>query len=370
MVEAGVTDPEEIEKTLQNMGDATIEKELKVERIDGTYTSTVTIRVTNNSGKVLKNGTVIELIPKSLVSDSSLIQSDQPFEIIGETDEYWILQWSYDSLAPGETLVFSYTVAFELSTDILTKSNTLFSAERREEPPAEMFGTITINVSFEGIAQEGITVTLYSEGRKVAESTTDAAGNVSFPSLPAGPYYIITGETAKFESYRSETIQLAAGGAPSVSTQLQEKQAVTPTPIPVLPVDNTWLMWLVIILIILALLYIFREHLLLELFGGAKKKPPKEEAKAVGLAAAAKKMEKEEAKRPFKKYRGKHKEHKPEKKPEKHEHKPEKKEHPKHERKPEPKPAPKPEKKHEKPKFGKREEPKRSFKKFRESREK
>lgn len=321
LVVVGVTEPEEIEKTIEQMGELSIKKTLEVEKKthietgEESFESSVSISVTNTGESLFTGGTAYELIPKELVSDSGMIFSEQPFTI-EETDDYWIVKWNYEELAPGKTATFTYSVDFELSDEILKKSSSLFSAERKEVPPEEIYGRIVVNVLFEGVSQEGILVSLFKEDVKIAEGTSDATGRVEFDSLRAGTYYVISQATDRFNSERSATIELKVRETKTVDLSLSVKVIVTPTPTPV-PVKVPW-QWigLAIMLILLVVVgYFFREQLL-ELFAGKKPK---------GLAGAVKKMEKmekEKTKRPFKKFREeREKKEEPKEKPKKTERK-------------------------------------------------
>ncbi|MFH1234925.1 MAG: hypothetical protein V1493_04925 [Candidatus Diapherotrites archaeon] len=292
LVDAGITAPEEIAKITEQMGNLSIEKTLEVEKTTDTGTgeesfeSTITIKITNIGGSSFQDGTAYELIPKSLVSDPSLISSDLPFTI-GERDGFWVIKWNYDLLGPGKTAGFSYRLPFSLGNEILKNSKSLFSGEKKAVSPEELLGKVIVKVLFNGAPQQGIIVSLVKDEVKIAQGTTNNGGLVEFSSLSAGAYVVSTQATDQFNA-ANIAVGLTVGATKTAEIQLSAK-AVGPG------TETFELPWLFILLILAVLVllavFLFRD----KIFGGKE---------AVGLAAAAKKVDasgKGEAKRPFQK---------------------------------------------------------------------
>jgi len=285
---AGITDPKKQQQSRDNTLELDIKRTLVVEENeDGSFKSTVTITVTNNSNKIIENGEAYEFIPKEFIEEFEDIHSNQEFELVGETDEFYIIKWTYGPLAPGESASFSYWVEIELSADILGKSHSLFAGERKEIIIEELNGSITVNVLFEEAGRQGISVSLFKNYIKTDTKTTNFDGIVEFTGLEPDEYWVSSQETEAFKAEKSETISLGVEEDATITLKLEKKPGAVVDG--GLPWDLIGLILLIVALIVIG--YLFKDQLLV-LFAG---KPA-----AGGLAGAVKKMD-HEAKRPFKK---------------------------------------------------------------------
>jgi len=287
---AGIIDPEKQQQAKDNTLNLDIKRSLVIEENeDGSFKSTVTVTILNNSSQTIEKSEAFEFIPKEFIENFEDIQSSQEFELVGETDEFYIIKWTYGPLAPGESASFSYWVSFELSSEVLDKSQSLFAGEKKEVIIEKLYGSITVNALFEagGGGQQGIVVSLFKDYVKTDTKTTNSDGIVEFKELEPGDYWVSSQETSAFKAGKSETISLKAEENAALTLNLEKKPGLV-VPSEKIPWDTIGLILLIAAILVIG--YLFKDKLLV-LFAGKK---------VGGLEGAVKKMDKE-ARRPFKK---------------------------------------------------------------------
>ncbi|PIU21520.1 MAG: hypothetical protein COT15_01915 [Candidatus Diapherotrites archaeon CG08_land_8_20_14_0_20_34_12] len=95
-------------------------REISVDKIDKNgkieYLSTISLVITNASGKFLQNIKIIENIPKEVIGSASLINSDYEFDVLKEDP---VIQFTLDELPSDYSEIITYTTNNELKKENL-----------------------------------------------------------------------------------------------------------------------------------------------------------------------------------------------------------------------------------------------------------
>ncbi len=130
--------PNAIEKASAAVGKTTVQREVTVEKItsaegDVSYQATITLTISNASGKTLKNVKILEEIPKSAAETATKLRGN--FSVLLDDP---IIEFDTKTLSPGETISFSYYIDEEVSQAALNDySAPVVSNAEEEEIPVE-----------------------------------------------------------------------------------------------------------------------------------------------------------------------------------------------------------------------------------------
>lgn len=135
-----------IEAATKALSKTTVKRTLKIEKItleDGnvTFKTTITLEVSNKTGKKLLNVKVVDVIPKNVLKyvDENIIESELAFEIV-EADP--VLKFTLPKLDVNQTAEVSYAIKEDVNSDAAEEWKAAFIAEFEEAPVDLCIGVV------------------------------------------------------------------------------------------------------------------------------------------------------------------------------------------------------------------------------------